>query len=1059
MKRKLNLLYGNNTLSLFKETINRLRPFLLDLSTENFVIVPDRLSLITEQQIFELLGIESYFNISVMGISKFARMILEESGLGFVECTNLESKIILLKAIQNVSDEFVCFSKNYTLGFVDEIYAKIEQIKSSRVDINDINPQQNEKNISKFKDIALIFEEYERLRGNKLDSGDLLELFSSISSNSDTLKNCNVFFAGFDSMTRQGVMVVKNVVLNAKNVYLALTVPCNQNNYKIYDESFRDSVLKMCETAEFEFKPQWIKEIYLNKNANIILNNIFSREKNFDNIDYIKIYKNINVENEINFAIKSINFLIKKDDLSFKDIAICAPTSYHEKLKAKLIALGIDAYTDTKSSLSDLEPIKLILAFMKFLDDGNIENLKAYILNDFLEISIDKKEKLICLLNKYNSLNAIIKFEKNIDKEIIDFIENVNEWIKIPRNDVFENYVDLIEKLIKNSHLFENIDNFCVNLQNSGKIQLEKLYRQVNKKVEEFLHELKNIKIFEKIDFSDFVEICQKSFDELTILGIPSGVNQIFIGDYKSFFNEPKILYILGMNEGESPEILTDTGLITDKEIIQQEVEKRLEPTTKIINKRNKLKMLEVILSAKEKCYLYYHQKDEEDKISEPSEIITELVETFNIAPIDTTSLQTMDDSCIEINKLCLNSMDTYNANIFCKFNDGCLKGILKNALISQNKYFIHCKSRYKFTNFKELFLKNNKVSVSLVEKYNNCPRAAFLANGLKLQKVEKEKTEANVIGTFIHEIGERFVKNENNLGYLSFDEIKSKVIAFCNTALQDEKYYTLKLDENKFLLKMLKDECVRFCEFLNYEQSVSSFKPLYTEKYFGPNSGFKPIEIEIEGEKFTISGIVDRIDVFDENFRIIDYKTGNTTNKNGKENLYFGKKIQLFIYARAISKNLDKKMFGVFYLPIQNNFSPVDDSGYNLSGFFINSYYLAKNCDKNFGLENKKSKILDITLLTSKKSEEVKLRKKVNLLSEEEINAYCDYAIEMVKNTVVNMVNGYVKCSPLPKACEFCEFNEICEMANDKKIVRTEDFNVTAEKIVEICKNGEKFN
>ena len=135
----LQVILGNNTNNLFEHSLKMLKGQFFDVTKQNIIIVPDKLSLITEQKIFEILNIDVYFNIAVMGISQFTSKIIKENYLNLQSCTALESKLLTLKAIQNVCENFKCFSKKYTLGFVDEIYAKIEQIKSSNINIDDLS--------------------------------------------------------------------------------------------------------------------------------------------------------------------------------------------------------------------------------------------------------------------------------------------------------------------------------------------------------------------------------------------------------------------------------------------------------------------------------------------------------------------------------------------------------------------------------------------------------------------------------------------------------------------------------------------------------------------------------------------------------------------------------------------------------------------------------------------------------------------------------------------------------------------------------------------------------
>ena len=321
--KKLRVLVGNNTKVLMKHALGKVGDSLSDFNLENIVIVPDRLSLITEEEIFNILNIDVYFNLSVMGISKFVKMIIEDTGLNCLECSALASKMLVLKAIQNVSADFKCFSKNYTLGFVDEMYAKIEQIKSSNVSIDDLlDENASEGTKLKFEDIKLIYNEYEKLRAGKLDSGAIMELFNSASISSEYLKNCNVFFIGFDSMTKQGIEVLKNVTKNAHSTLVSVVEPDGQDNDRIYDRTFYKSIYSLGQSGEIECEYTWLKTPLPNASADVTLRNLFSRNKVFDDNGYFQINRASTINDEIENCVKSLNYQLKTKDIKFNDIVI-----------------------------------------------------------------------------------------------------------------------------------------------------------------------------------------------------------------------------------------------------------------------------------------------------------------------------------------------------------------------------------------------------------------------------------------------------------------------------------------------------------------------------------------------------------------------------------------------------------------------------------------------------------------------------------------------------------------------------------------------------------------
>ena len=894
--------------------------------------------------------------------------------------------------------------------------------------------------------------EYEKLRGNKLDSGETLSLFNKICFESSYLSNSNVFFVGFDSMTKQGVEVVCNVCKNSRFTYLGVVAPIDQDNKRIYDTSFLDGIIKMCKEnkIEAEFRNEDLK--FENDEANIVLNNVFSRKNVFSGNGFINIYRASSVTDEIDAVIKSINYLLKTEDIDFNDVAVCAPSAYHGLIVSKLNNIGVPTYQDEKNKLINFEPVKLILSILKYAQTGATEFFTQIVSNDFFGIKKEQSEKLINFIYQYLSVETILKYEKNLDEDLVAILKQILTYRIKNINESVEGYINFVNSIIDKLEIFGKIEDFCERVNETGEIQLQKEYKQLSQKITGLLCECEEVLGEEILSFENFIELLETSFSNSTISGVPCGVSEVFVGDYKSFYGDVKYLFTLGLNEGVTPDILSDCGLITDKEILSETIKAKIEPTTAIINKRNKFKTLDVILSPTKKSYLFYHMVEDDGKNLQPAEIITELKYLLQINDINVDGLKYYDRNMLGINKICYNAVDNYNANINLRNIDNSMVApIIKAALISDGGLFVLQKNRDNFSDYKNLFFKNNKASVSLVEKYNSCPHSAFLANGLQIKKLKKKTVEANIIGTFIHKIAEMFVKeNMLKLGTLSEEEIGVTVNKLCNLTVDDEDFYALKLSENVFLFKLICDECVRFCAFLNYEQSVSKFKPKYVEKYFGNNSQFSGIKVEVDGEEYLISGIVDRIDTNGDYFRIIDYKTGATNITKGKEKLYYGQKVQLFVYAEAIKRNVNKKLFGAFYLPIRNVFTKDNKAQFSLCGFFENSVALVRDCDNNLGTNNK-SDIIGVSLNKPNESGELVLKKKVNQLSEKELEAFCSYAIEIVKKSIKNMQEGYIAYSPFSNKCESCEFNEICKYSEDESLRRVEGFLISNENFGEI--------
>ena len=185
--------------------------------------------------------------------------------------------------------------------------------------------------------------------------------------------------------------------------------------------------------------------------------------------------------------------------------------------------------------------------------------------------------------------------------------------------------------------------------------------------------------------------------------------------------------------------------------------------------------------------------------------------------------------------------------------------------------------------------------------------------------------------------------------------------------------------------------------------------------------------------------------------FMIIDYKTGTASNAKGKENLFYGLKIQLFVYAQTIKVAKNKKIFGAFYLPIKNTFSKDSIFDYSLCGFLQDSFYLASKCDTELGDGAEKSRLLDVSVSKNNKDGEICLKKKNNILTADELDAYCKYSIEVCKEVIKCINGGNFEPIPFAGDCQNCEFNKICKNSYFMQFGREETFEIESKDFLEI--------
>ena len=153
----------------------------------------------------------------------------------------------------------------------------------------------------------------------------------------------------------------------------------------------------------------------------------------------------------------------------------------------------------------------------------------------------------------------------------------------------------------------------------------------------------------------------------------------------------------------------------------------------------------------------------------------------------------------------------------------------------------------------------------------------------------------------------------------IDYDKIIKSVV-------NSEKYNSLKyLENSKEILNNLALEIKKLFVFIENQQQNSEFKLKKAEFAFC----FQEKDVKFKG-------FVDRIDETQDEFIVIDYKTGAT--KIEYKDIVFCKKIQLILYAKILEQILNKKCAGIYYLSLSDDFSTEEKPKIYLNGITKNT-------------------------------------------------------------------------------------------------------------------------
>ena len=206
-----------------------------------------------------------------------------------------------------------------------------------------------------------------------------------------------------------------------------------------------------------------------------------------------------------------------------------------------------------------------------------------------------------------------------------------------------------------------------------------------------------------------------------------------------------------------------------------------------------------------------------------------------------------------------------------------------------------------------------------------------------------------------------------------------------------------------------------------------SDFRPAFIEEKFSNI-------IVGNKNKIKLIGKADRIDECGKYFRIIDYKTGSTGPIT--DQLYYGEKVQLFLYQKSAREKLNKTPGGVFYFNAKFEYAKQEDDKKLLKGLIANDEEVISMIDKNFDEKGKS----DLISLSRTKNNKYK-----GPIAKKSMEFYEDYAYKITNKAIDEIYEGFIQPKPDQDSCKYCKYSAICgyeKMLGQRKKEKIGDFD-----------------
>ncbi len=987
------------------------------LDEHHIVISNDRTSMTSELSILDELG--GSFNTRVMTFARLTSCIMKEKTF-----ISKQSAIMLLgKIAEELKTQLKCYTKSFdTAGFAESIYETVSQLKYSAISPDEINPDEYEGNLKlKMQDIKIIYAAYENfIKDSYVDSGAKLNELIKHIPESDLIKNSYFYVKDFDSFSVQEALILRQLVIYSKGVTVAL--PFVRDNHVYSDENF-STIVNIAKGLDVDCKINFVR-----KNSSgftsVIENYLFSYtlpEKPVETHD-VTLNKASDVFDEVEKAACHIKKKIASGD-RYKDFLVVSSdvTAYTYAVKSVFEKYDIPYFIDDKKPLADHVLARFLCDVMRVKTSGFLtENCFAVMKNVFYETEHDIFAfENFCLKNNVRFLNYPFDVSDEEDSEAertrSEFVNFANS-LDFSSAQSVEDFCAALTAFIKNEKTAATLQK-VIDRQETLDHASYKVSLQAEEKLVEVIKTLADLFGNEKTTAEKFFDLFLSGVRAEKISIIPLYNDCVVVTSLaKSRANANKHLVVLGAGDGKFPAVKGDTKLIADGDI--ESLEKHgvlITPKIESENRREAFNVFQLLSMPRQSLYMSYVSSGES---SAPCRAFEEIGQMFVFSSDENVEANVFSKKQAEEKLVEMSSAYMSGEKWLLPYLSTLYKAVGNENI---TEFLFTDDQKQPLSKGEEVLLPKGKTSVTRLESFFRCPYAYFLEHGLKLKERKEGQLKAVDTGNIIHEVLEKFVKKFVIGKNLDMDESKiaAEAAKLFDECVGKKEYAFLKKDAKlAFAVKSLKEEAKKVCVQIYRQFLNSCFKPEYAEYTFGFDG--EGSVIDAYGKQIALVGKIDRIDVFDDKFVIVDYKTGKS--EFSEKSVYAGQKLQLLTYVSQAKKLTGKRCAGFFYMPIRNNFSEKGEPKYRYVGRILDDGETIFQLDKE-AEERGKSDLLSCSLTKSGK-----FNAQSSLpLSEEQIDVYLKYTSMLMKSAVKEMTCGFICQNPFGSVCKSCKFSSVC--------------------------------
>ena len=535
-------------------------------------------------------------------------------------------------------------------------------------------------------------------------------------------------------------------------------------------------------------------------------------------------------------------------------------------------------------------------------------------------------------LEEKDSLELINKIRRQLVKPLSKFYQSIKDAQTV-KDFTLKLYdflidIDVPHKLSQKSK----------SAQEAKDIALAKEHQQIWNNIVELMEQMVQTCGEDIISLKNYEQLINDGLDSIQIALIPPGYDYITLASFEhNTLNNKKAIYIVGANEKLIPKTGKNEGLLTDAERLFM-IEQGLNISSGTLEDSfaERYLLYKGFTLATDYLWVSYALADEEGNGQNKSILVSRLRQILPRAKFTSIPLETIQQShnfqltskrrslshlVLALRKLKENQQwDEYWQDVYNYLLEDAKINPHENLpiLTAINGIFAKAPQEVLPQELASKLYTNRKLlhgSITRFEQFFNCPFKHFAHYALNLQERKEFNFAAPDLGILLHAIMHKFgdyLANNNrswqSISQQECNDICEDIVAKLAPRLQNQ--ILLSSNRYKHLLARIKELAVgsllRLIDFAKHSQ----FEPKAFEQNFGLKSKMPPLLLDDDnGHKIEITGQIDRIDISDNYYLVIDYKSGNAFI-NLLE-VYYGLKLQLLTYL-LVAKNATNNLYNL---------------------------------------------------------------------------------------------------------------------------------------------------